>query len=278
MEDDDIEDDIEEDVKDNIEDDAEDDFEDDTEDDFEEDAEDGFGEDTEDDFGEDAEDSIEDVVEDDFEDAAEDNFEEDNLHEGEDHDDFDDEDTDVRNEPTTDIKKEMPEPDQKDDFGDNNDIGESTNSDPVNTEPPDRAEDRKEFQESFDKKEVDALKESDPEKYTRIMAANKMAAREEIDEAAGGETCWDNMTSKEMWDMYEKNPERAKMLQQDYLDRHPYGDCDFESPITKELIEANRAESKKQRDNNDGIPEDMLKSENPYQEFLKVEETDSHRL
>ena len=168
--------------------------------------------------------------------------------------------------------------DIKDDFGDEDDVDGLENSVDSKTDNADRAESREKFQNAYDQKAVNSMKESDPEQYERIMSANRMAVREEIDEAAGGETCWDNMSSKEMWDMYDKNPERAKMLMQDYQDRHPYGDSDFESPNTKEIIETNRAESKKQRDNNDGIPEDMLESENPYQEFVKTEEIDSQRL
>ena len=178
----------------------------------------------------------------------------------------------------TDAMEKIKDTDIKDDFGDEEDTDGVANFIDPKIDNAERAEDRENFQDNFDQKEVNALKESDPEQYERIMAANKLAVREEIDEAAGGETCWDNMSSKEMWDMYDKNPERAKALMQDYQDRHPYGDTDFETTYTKELIEDRRAESKTERDNNDGIPTDMLESENPYKEFVKAEEIDSQRV
>ena len=106
-----------------------------------------------------------------------------------------------------------------------------------------------------------------------------MAIREELDKADGNETAWDNMSNKEMFALLDKNPEYAKALMQDYQDRHPYGgDSDFRSPNTDSLIEDRRAESKAERDKNDGIPEDMLKSENPYKEFTQVEKTESNRI
>jgi len=165
----------------------------------------------------------------------------------------------------------------KDFFGDDEGADDIGTSDGTKTEQSDRAEDREKFLANFDQKSANELKESDPEQYDRMMAANKMAIREEIDEAGGGETCWDNMSTSEMFDMLDKNPDRAKALMQDYQDRHPYGDSDFESPNTKNLIEERRAESKAERDDNDGIPKDMLESENPYKEFTQIEKTDAQR-
>lgn len=132
-----------------------------------------------------------------------------------------------------------------------------------------RKEDREEFQSNYKKEDVEKIKENDPEQYERIQAANKMATREELDEAAGGETCWDSMSTKEKMDMLKDNPDRAKALQQDYEDRHPYGmDEEDQTDYMKEMKNENLAASKAERDKNDGIPEDMLESDNPYEEFV----------
>lgn len=144
-------------------------------------------------------------------------------------------------------------------------------------EQQERKEHREEFQQNYSQEDVDALKYSDPDQYDRIMAANRMATREEIDEAAGGDTCWDNMSTEDKLEMLHTNPERGKALQQDYEDRHPRGMDKDDPDFDEKLMHEKQQDSKEKRDRNDGIPQDMLDSKDPYQEFTSADQTDTNR-
>lgn len=115
------------------------------------------------------------------------------------------------------------------------------------------------------------MKESDPEQYERVKAANNMATNEELDEAQGGETCWDNMSTKEKMDMQKTNPDRANALQQDYEDRHPYGlDEEDQTEDMKRMSKERQAEHREQREAD--IPDDMRDSKNPYKDVMEQQE------
>lgn len=145
-------------------------------------------------------------------------------------------------------------------------------------EKEERTEHREQFQENYNQDSVNEMKESNPEQYERITAANRMATREEIDAANGGETCWDSMSTDEMFDMLKTNPDRAKALLQDYQDRHPGAKEEGEPGFDREMMHENQMASKEERDKNDGIPQDMLDSNDPFKEFVSTEETEGNRV
>ena len=120
---------------------------------------------------------------------------------------------------------------------------------------------------------MEQLKESDPEQYERMQAANKMATREELDEANGGETCWDSMSTKEKMEMQKTNPDRANALRQDYEDRHPYGlDEEDQTDNMKQMAKERQSEHKAERDKNDDIPDDLRESKNPYRDVMQEQQ------
>jgi len=134
-----------------------------------------------------------------------------------------------------------------------------------------RKDSRQEFQQKYNKEDVEKLKESNPEQYERMKAVNKMATNEELDEAQGGETCWDSMTTKEKFEMQKTNPDRANALLQDYQDRHP-GGCDEKDQTDdmKRMSRERQAEHREQREAE--IPDDMRDSKNPYKDVMEQQE------
>lgn len=98
-----------------------------------------------------------------------------------------------------------------------------------------------------------------------------MATNEELDEAQGGETCWDSMSTKEKMEMQKTNPDRANALRQDYEDRHPYGlDEEDQTEDMKRMSRERQAEHREQREAE--IPDDMRDSKNLYKDVMEQQE------
>ena len=134
---------------------------------------------------------------------------------------------------------------------------------------------RQEFQDKYNEKAVTELKNTDPEQYQLKKETNKLAVHEELDEAQGGETCWDSMSGKEKMEMQKTNPDRARALLQDYQDRHPGGhDIDEQTDDEKRMARERQVEHREQREAN--ISDEVRESRNPYKEILD-HDIPSHR-
>lgn len=63
-----------------------------------------------------------------------------------------------------------------------------------------------------------------------------------------------------------------------YEDRHPRGMNKDDPDFDEKLMHEKQQDSKEKRDRNDGIPQDMLDSKDPYQEFTSADQTDTNRI
>ncbi len=136
-----------------------------------------------------------------------------------------------------------------------------------------RSEHREQFLNQYDQKTIDDMKLMDPEQAERIEAVNKVAIREEIDEAASGETVWDAMSFNEKMKMHQTNPDRFDALLQDWQDRHPEGKDSSDPDFDYGKMHESQQESKTERDKNDGISQEILESEDPYRDYISSPES-----
>ena len=131
-----------------------------------------------------------------------------------------------------------------------------------------RASDREKFLEGFDSRDLENM---DPEDAERMKAVNKLAIREELDDANGGETSWDKMSFEDKMSLHKTNPDRFNALLQDYQDRHPHGLDEDNPDFDKSQKDRNLTESKELRDNDKSIPDALAAEKNPYKDYVGVD-------